>query len=345
MRQDILIYVHGTPEAILGLDLGAVHEYDHNKRVWLLQHGASMLQPVASAISTQSLTSAYVGTEPLPADKSWLACEWYGKIVANPQLAEELQATLAGWRAEPLPQMDVVVFSPSPASKIEEARLQYRDKLSSEEATFIEVPLEAIQDSLAGWFDDYASEKVGGWVTLLSGAARIDDSRIRLGNLSALGLRRDESPDSLWAVQRSGAVNVTAMGLSKAHLAEHWTEGGRFKLSREQFDLSALEGVDAEYYVAIQIEAPIDPKVVIGPGAVFEQLSPWETQNLAIASEWHETIDAGQIVGVVLPAWCLNKNLSPPSGQPLRLTPLSFIGNSQSQQAVWSDIARRREEY
>jgi hypothetical protein len=65
-------------------------------------------------------------------------------------------------------------------------------------------------------------------------------------------------------------------------------------------------------------------------------------QNLSVAQEWHDTIDPKQILGLVLPAYCLNQNMSPPSGQLLRLTPLAFAGNSGDQNAVWRDIAERR---
>jgi hypothetical protein len=96
------------------------------------------------------------------------------------------------------------------------------------------------------------------------------------------------------------------------------------------------------FLIALEIEAPIDPTVVIGSGVVFEQLQPSTAQNLAVVAPWQATINAGQIIGVVLPAWCINQNLSPPSGQPLRATPLSFVGDKSSQDNIWRDIERRR---
>ena len=90
------------------------------------------------------------------------------------------------------------------------------------------------------------------------------------------------------------------------------------------------------------VAASVDPEVIIRPGTVFEQLSVKTAQNLAVAREWCHTINANEIVGAIPPAFCLNRHLAPPSGQPVRLPPLDYAGAIGSQQAVWDDVLRRR---
>jgi hypothetical protein len=149
-------------------------------------------------------------------------------------------------------------------------------------------------------------------------------------------------PNSLWSVARTGAISAKAIGLTSETFEGDWHEAARFLLPRPDFAIHLAEGSRSGFLIAVEIDASVDPKVVIGPGTVFEQLLPNTAQNLAVAGEWHYTIDAGEIVGAVLPAYCLNRHLPPPSGEALRVTPLAFAGDLANQNAVWTDTERRR---
>jgi hypothetical protein len=306
----------------------------------LLHDGVVILPDVADAVRSGRILSAYVSEREMSLEHPWLAAEWLGRIVADPDVAWDLKILLGGWTAEHLKAQGVVVFSPLAESRAGTDKARSSALITLPEPSWWEIDFEDAERDPVGWFGEFGREDVGGWVTLLSAAVRSDQGRGVVGNLAALGLRLSRDADSLWQVRASGAVKVAALGMRREQAEAG--EFGAFGSNHPKFDLSPLEASGADYCVAVRIDAPVDPKVIIGSGTVFEQLGPAKAQNLAVANEWHQTIDAGQIVATVLPAWCLNQDLPAPSGQPLRLTPLAFVGPSTDQSAVWEDIGRRR---
>lgn len=307
---------------------------------WLLHDDERALPSVGEAISSGKVISAYVGPAEMPSEKPWLAVEWHHRIVADPEVAWQLDALLPGWTGEHAKGAGVVVFSPDVARASRPEKARSPALVTMPEPRWWEIDLIDAEHDPSGWFGEFGHDDVGGWVTLLSAALRGDEGSGTVGNLAALGLKLNRDKESLWAARAAGAIKVTAVGMRREQvetrdlslLGSEWGNA----------DITRLKRSDASFCIAVRIAAPVDPKVIIGSGTIFEQLGPGQAQNLAVATEWHDTIDAGQIVSMVLPAWCLNRDLAPPSGQPLRLTPLTFVGQSTDQRAVWDDIDRRR---
>lgn len=275
-----------------------------------------------------------------------MAYEWAGRLVIDRPIAEPLRDLLHEWTTTYLDGHDLVIFEP-PASQKQTMTVnaaEYRDTLEDTEPRFFEVSREAILTDPRAWFGEYSEDGYGGWTTLISAIPSESTKTLVLGNLAALGLKRDKDPDSAWAVQRSGGIRLHAVGLNQSQFETgEWHVNAGFQLGRSDFRL--IQDIDkprSSYLIALQIEAPVDPTVIIGSGVIFEQVQPWAAQNLAVAQPWQTTIDAGQILGLVMPAWCINQHLSAPSGQQLRATPLTFVGNQANQRAVWEDIAQRR---
>jgi hypothetical protein len=190
------------------------------------------------------------------------------------------------------------------------------------------------------WFGDLADTRVGGANVILSHVRERSDGTVLVPNLALLSLSRENAPDALATMAGDGSVEVRAAGFSPGHTApDALHRAGEFRCSRKDFlrAFSDAELSSAAYAVAFEIAAPIDPTVMIGPGIVFEQLTLNKTQNLAVATGATRTIAAGQIVPVILPAWCINRNLSPPSGQQMRLTRLRLQATG-TQEAVWQQI-------
>jgi hypothetical protein len=94
--------------------------------------------------------------------------------------------------------------------------------------------------------------------------------------------------------------------------------------------------------IRIRNNKPYDTSAIIYAGTVIETLDPFSrVQNLAVAQNVSFTVPAGQVQVVSVPAWCLNKSYSAPSGTPMRVTALSVAPYS-SQGDAWEDMGRRR---
>jgi len=322
--------------------LGDAQLVEANYRTWELAAGLNSIVQVFDLVSCRRLLSAYVSTGPMIEEKPWIAREWRGKVVTDLQLVDEMRRRFRDWIPNVVAEHGLAIFEPSHTALRESVRRKYLDHLNDEAPHFIASDLEDVRANPQDWFGEYAGLGGAGWVTLVSAAMVNGGSgRILLGNLAAFGLHKNDGPGSLWSAFKSGIVAVKAIGFSRGQ--DDWHEHAGFRLPRAKFMLDVFESSKARYAVAVEINAAVDPKVIIGSGTVFEQLSPGNAQNLSVAHEWHDTIDVDQVLGEVLPAHCLNQNMSPPSGQPVRLTPLTFAGSSSDQQAVWRDIAERRQ--
>jgi hypothetical protein len=308
--------------------------------VWRLEFGWNDLPRLGELLISQKIRSAYASDKPLPKDRLWMASEWGGSLVADRSVATALRDFLGGWATTVWDGDDLVIFTPV----TQDQAVKYHAMLENPEPRFIIASREKVLKNPQVWFGEYSDDRYGGWTTLISAARPDREGFLTLGNLAALGLKRDENPSSAWAVQRSGAIRLHAVGLERSQLEmDRWHTNGGFKIKRDNFRfVDDVSRIRSNYLIALQIEAPIDPTVIIGSGVVFEQVQPLTSQNLAVVEPWETTIDAGQILGLLMPAWCINHHLHAPSGQPLRATPLSFVGDRSSQQAVWADIARRQ---
>ena len=84
-----------------------------------------------------------------------------------------------------------------------------------------------------------------------------------------------------------------------------------------------------------------DPPVVIPVGSVYQQpVMGSAMQNLAVGQAARVFVAAGATVPLILPAWCLNRSLAPPSG-PVAPTVLIAMSARGSQSEMWSRIEVR----
>ena len=99
----------------------------------------------------------------------------------------------------------------------------------------------------------------------------IANGRISLGNLAAIGLRKNNGPDSLWA---SSDREGRGKGDRIFPRPEGLARDGRFPPATREIHVQRHRKLEGGYAVAVEIDAAIDPKVIIGGGTVFEQLTP-----------------------------------------------------------------------
>lgn len=317
--------------AKLGLGDGKRLSWGGNQHIWGLSPVWEMAKMLTRAVADGTVRSGYVGAEMPPPSQLWLAVEWSGSLVVDATRMEWFGHTFEGWSCEPAQEHQVYICKPPRPSGAD----AYRALLRHPVPRWFTASREEVLGDPRVWFGEFADTDHGGWVTLFDGAPQDDRHEVRLGNLAALGLEIMDNAASPWALQRRNIVRVRAAGLSGV---SHGHDDFRLPLERYQL----VEG--GEYQVRLEIEGVVDPKVIIGPGTIFEQLQPGLAQNLAIAEPWEAIVEAGEIVGALLPAWCLNRHLPAPRDAVMRATPFGFVGASASQDAVWDDLDRRRSE-
>lgn len=322
---------------------------------------AAQLEALRTGLTQNSIRSAaLLKTTPDPG-MLWVAAEWWGRLVVDRSILGEIEPALALWvyqgsyRNE-TNQLDLAIFTPNPEGtqgqiseqipselKPEFVRVSdpivFQERLDDEEACVLRVDSSAIRRNPKKWFGDLADERVGGANALLAHMREMDDGTILLPNLTLAFLDRETALASLAELTDAGGLIVRSAGFSRDQIdATNWYTAAPFKSSRNEFlDNLRDSQTAANYAVALEIEAPDDPEVIIGSGVVFEQLTLNGIQNLATVPAQVQTIAAGQIVPMILPAWCINRSLQPPSGQQMRLTRLhSKAGHNQSD--VWTRI-------
>ena len=285
----------------------------------------------------------------LPAsDKRWVAVEWAQKVVVSLALEPVLSIALQGWERQVFAAMHLAIYTPPKP----EARAEFRGALASGEP--LSVPYQ-VPESLAAaasdesWFGELAVPGNGGVVALLTISGARGSGRIGLRSPAALNLEVSEDLRGTARLVRAGALRIHAVGLSRADpvpasFVERCaadTPGAEGLRERFEAALRDVDGRAESYRLLLHVHAPLaDPALVIPAGAVFEQSGFNGVQTLAAASAVGATVDAGAFVPLALPAWCLNKNLAPPSGQPVLPTVLRYKGQG-TQEQVWKDLADR----
>jgi hypothetical protein len=170
-----------------------------------------------------------------------------------------------------------------------------------------------------------------------------------------VALNLEISPDLLHtsSLIRGGELNVHAIGMSRndrippvfirlctGHKPDR-SAAAEALLERFEAGMRALDDRPENFRLLVYVEAPLDdPEIVIPTGAVFEQAGFTGIQTLAAAAPARVVVDPGAFAPVVLPSWCLNRNLSGPSGDPVRPTILRYMGQG-SQDQVWADLKSR----
>lgn len=299
-------------------------------------------------IGQQITSAALLARRPRP-DRLWMTVEWWGKLVVETSLEDVTALSKERWKREYTHKdLNLTIYSPlqhpkkaDESPEVGEQATKFRSRLRDQVAHTEVISRQLLCGNPTLWFGELAGETLGGWVALSCAAS--DDVRsanVRIGNPAAFGFELVKDQSSLASWLSKGVVDVRAIGGTGP---------------RE--DVNPLEAVTVEdvpaprewrerdwrFSLQLRVIGVQDPAVIIGPGAVFEQPTPNGSQNLAVAVGTTLHVDAGQIIDVILPAWCLNPGGSPPSG-PMRPTPLRFSHyGGGTQEAVWAAVRRLRE--
>lgn len=147
----------------------------------------------------------------------------------------------------------------------------------------------------------------------------------RIYNAASFGLRyvspaSDEEQDSILGRVERGQIKYGRFGLVQMSL----------RLTRS----------DAMYWIDLELEnkMKLPQTIVIPKGTTFEVEDPaLPEQSLVVAQDIPVTIPPGVHV-VKVPAYCLNRELSPPDFAPGRLTPFRMVAAFNSQDDVWATV-------
>jgi hypothetical protein len=302
---------------------------------------------VADALRDHQILGAALAKRPLSVSDLWLAYEWRDSLVVEREIESEWLEE-AGWiedRGYRHPRVRVYRLadeSPEPTTtrRHVEAVSQYRESLTSARPTVIDLDLSVDRSRDHELFGDLAYPWVGGAVALLmlSGATPAA-GRVQLRNPAALELDHIDDERILSRQQQLNVINVRAIGLSASGDISQRLDA--FANPEGVARAWSSRGGTQSFFVVMEVEALVDPELLIPVGQIFEQASVNDTQTLATASNTIVVVTPGRLRPLVLPAWCLNAHLKPPSGEPLNPTPLRVRHTeSQSQSDIWHDRAR-----
>jgi hypothetical protein len=337
---------------------------EEHPELWISwDHFQTAEASLASALAAGEVRSAALLPALPPPEQRWMLTEWPGQLAVAGAVADQLDprfwASLASYELvgmrtfAPAGEPDPALTPPGTASGYRRAEwvettAEYRASLDTGRPTAITAPVQQVMTRMRDWFGDFADERVGGAIALLSlsGVTPSTRGQAVLRNPAALGLRRVTGRTTLAALGPPGRVTVQAWGTSSPDPTRRLDGPAPRYLRRESRSLTAqlrgqLEATGAPYGVLVSLTAQEDLEVLIETGLVFEQRVFNRVQNLAIAAGKVVGATAAASVAQALPAWCLNRRLSPPSGQPLRPTPLvlSLTANID-QGTVWNIVER-----
>jgi hypothetical protein len=306
----------------------------------------------------QVRSAALLPTVPAP-EQQWMLDEWRGRLVTHRVLADQPDQRYWTLSAS-LELIDMHVFSPAgrgrhttvtsqpgeqPGHWVETVT-EYRASLETNRPTLIIAPVRQIVSKLPEWFGDLADDRIGGAITILalSGVTASPQGLVVLRNPAAFGLRRVTGTTSLAARREAGKVSLRAWGTNSPDPTKDVTERSYERL--ESRSLSASLGAlrtatGARYGLLARLTATEDLELRIDTGLVFEQEALNGVQSLAVAAGERPAISASRPVTMAFPAWCLNRRLAAPAGQPVRPTPFFLplpVGTDQS--TVWRTMER-----
>jgi len=307
--------------------------------LWISWAGFHKIEaPLATALAAGQVRSAALLPTVPPPDQRWLLTEWRGQLAVHSSIAH---------------QLDPRFWAPGgPGARRPrwvETAAEYRASLDSERPTLITAPVEQIMTRMRAWFGELADERVGGAIAILatSGITPSARSQVVLRNPAALGMRRVTGAAALAGHCRAGRITVRAWGTSSDDPTRGIDRPGRTRQESRSLtaQLTSMKAVTGARYgiLAELLAAEADTEVLIETGLVFEQETLNGVQNLAIAagSIVNVNTDASWPVRTAPPAWCLNRHLASPSGEPLRPTPLFVpLTASMDQGTVWSIVER-----
>jgi hypothetical protein len=339
--------------------------------LWISWSGFHEIEPaLAAALAAGQVSSAALLPAVPSPDHRWILTEWRGRLAVHTSIAHQLDPRF--WAAPSrYDVVDLRVFPPSgdqpgmamtrPPGQPRFARpawvetvAEYRAAVDTDRQALITAPVQQILSRMRDWFGELADDRVGGAVAVLamSGVTPSTQSQVVLRSPAALGLRRVTGATTLPAHGKAGRIAVRARGVSSgraARAARAIRQPGRTRAERRSLAarLAALaETTGARYGVLAELFMREDTEVLIDTGLIFEQETLNGVQNLAIAFGSVLTSRADQQVTTLWPAWCLNRHLAPPGGQPIRPTSLFLpLTAAMDQGTVWSIVERPLESF
>jgi hypothetical protein len=299
-----------------------------------------------------------------PPEQRWILTEWRGRLAVHASIADQLDPRF--W-ADPSSYdlIDMRVFAPAggtpdpsiagpgvtPGVRLAEwveTRAEYLASVENDRPTLITVPAQQILTRMRDWFGDLADERVGGAIAVLamSGITASTRTHVVLRSPAALGLRRLAGVTALPMLGRDGRIIAQAWGTRgddpTRGLARPRPRYDRPESRTLKAGFNVLKTTTgARHGVLIRLTTGVATEVLVDTGLVFEQETLGRVQNLAIAAGAVVGVDAHQPASLALPAWCLNRRLAPPRGQPVRPTPLFLpLTAGISQGGVWNIVER-----
>jgi hypothetical protein len=284
--------------------------------------------------------------QPPPPNLGWVAFEWHGALVTDGHLEEIPAVEVDQWRLEGHHGEYLVwrrsIAQTDSALRVVYAPDEFGDAIHSSDPVAMNVDLGEVDLADEQLFRNYAACREGGSCALVTlSGARWGDSDVLLRNPAAL-LLDDISANASSAAHflREGAIEVRAVGLSSDDSADGVFQG----FADPDTALATWRGArwrPGDFWIVAELSAPVDPTVIIPSGSIFEQTSLNGVQTLAPSAPATMVVQPGGPTTVAVPAWCLNRWLSAPGGQPLRITPLRARHNAHtSQDEVWTERAR-----
>jgi hypothetical protein len=318
---------------------------------------------LAAALAAGQVRSAALLPALPPPEQRWMLTEWRGQLAVASAIADQLDprfwTRLSGYEliemrtftpaGEPGPVRAAQGAAPG-YRRVEwvETTAEYRASLDTNRPTAITAPAQQVMTRMRLWFGDLADERVGGAIAILamSGMTPTAHSQMVLRNHAALGLQRVSGRGTIAALASSGRITVRAWGTSSANPGRRLVGPVPGHVLQESRALTASlrtlrEGTGAPHGVLLSLTSQEELDVLIHTGLVFEQEALNRVQNLAIADGTIARTRSAAPATLTLPAWCLNRRLSPPSGQPVRPTPLRLPLTANIDQAtVWGIVER-----
>jgi hypothetical protein len=294
----------------------------------------NQIETVLALVARGEVTSAALfAAEPSP-DRRWLALEFSRCFVTCGPVDIGLLREL-GWF--PDEGQGFVVWS---AHRADSGQADFAARILDAAPSTIEISSD--EDLGSSVFGALASNRQRGSSALMSlSGAQPGLGPIRLRNPASLELDLITAHDSIPHLVEAGHIGVMGVGATVGMAAADLDVDGFTDPDEARSAWQSVHRSGYAYWLIIQVTPHVDPRVGIPPGHIFEQLDVNGVQTLAVASGTSFIVGESAPHTVVVPAWCLNQNLSAPSGQQVASTPLrARYSAGLSQSEVWRDRSR-----
>lgn len=316
--------------------------------VRVLRHASakSIRWAMGKLVSREIRSVAILREVPGPKDV-WIAREWWDRLVTDTPLHEIAGVDERLWRQDSTHNQYFIWESIFASATIQppaivDTAIEFGDLLRTAHPVAVLVDVADIDLGDVKLFRGYSAGSGGGSSALMSLCGAAPGVReLFLRNPAALELD-DSSADTSSAAyfRNTHEIEIRALGLSSTPSDEPgFTHFREPDIARRAW--SERESHPSHFWIIVELTALVDPEVIIPVGSIFEQQSVNGVQTLASAASTSLVIRSGESKTVAVPAWCLNQQLKPPSGQPLQATPLRARYNpNTSQDDVWRDRTR-----